>query len=140
MKLRIALIGMLICCTSVSFAEGVAVEPGKWEMTMTMEMSMLPAPQTRTSTECIEQDELSPEDFNMDEDSPCNISDMVIDGNTVSWAINCPGPTGGEMTGSWSFTSHGDSITGEGSMTAEMAGQSMEFKMNWGGKRVGDCE
>ena len=139
MKFRAVFFLPGILLATAVMAEGVAVDPGKWEMTMTMEMSMLPAPQTRTSTECIEQNELGPDDFNMDEDSPCDFNDVEIDGNTVSWAISCPGPAG-EMTGNWLFTSHGDSITGEGSMTADMAGQSMEFTMNWNGKRIGDCD
>lgn len=41
-------------------------------MNMTMEMSLLPQPQVHSSKECIEQSELHPDDFNMDENSPCN--------------------------------------------------------------------
>ncbi len=113
--------------------------PGKWEMTMTMEMSMLPEPQTRTSTDCIEETEISPENFNMDEDSPCEFGDVEIDGNTIRWNIHCPSPAGA-MTGSWEFTSTGEAVTGKGSMSTEMGGQTMEFTMNWKGQRIGDCD
>ena len=44
------------------------------------------------------------------------------------------------MEGTWQFTSHGDSITGKGNMSTEMAGQTMGFDMTWEGKRIGDCE
>jgi len=132
------LTGVLFATGAV--AEGVAVNPGKWEMTMTMQMSMLPAPQTKTTTECIEKEELGPAEFHMEEDSPCDFSDVVIDDDTVSWNVNCPGPAGGEMTGEWSFTSHGDSIEGNGSMSADMAGQAIEFTMEWSGQRVGNCD
>jgi hypothetical protein len=44
------------------------------------------------------------------------------------------------MQGQWEFTSSGDSITGSGSMFAEIGAQKMDFNMNWEGKRIGDCE
>jgi hypothetical protein len=137
------LAGLLLASTAI--AEGVSVNPGKWEMTMTMEMETdldLPVqmpPQTHTSTECIEQEELGPDDFEMEEDSPCEFGEVSIDGNTVSWSVTCPGPAG-SMTGNWSFTSHGDTITGQGSMSGDMGGQSMDFSMTWGGRRIGDCD
>ena len=123
-----------------SNAGGVSIEPGQWEMTTTMTMSMMPQPQVTTVKECMKESELDPEDFNMDEDNPCKISDLLIDGNTARWSISCPTEDGPAMEGSWEFTSKGDSITGSGSMTANFAGQAMSFDMSWEGKRVGDCK
>ncbi len=123
----------------VAAADGVPMTPGKWEMKMTMEMSMLPQPQVKTYTECITEDQLNPDHFKMDQESPCDISDMEIDGNTVSWSISCPGPAG-NMTGSWEFTSNGDSVVGSGSMSASMGTMSMEMDMDWEGTRIGDCD
>ena len=121
-------------------AEGVSINPGMWEMTSTMTMSMMPQPRSTTVKECIEKDELSPESFNMEEDNPCNISDVNIDDNTARWSINCPTEGGPVMEGNWEFTSNGDSINGSGSMSAEFGGQPMSFNMTWEGKRVGNCE
>ena len=121
-------------------AEGVSINPGMWEMTSTMTMSMMPQPTSTTVKECIENDELSPESFNMEEDNPCNISDVNIDGNTARWSINCPTEGGPVMEGNWEITSKGDSINGNGSMSAEFAGQPMSFNMTWEGKGVGSCE
>ena len=130
----------LLTASSLAWAaEGISMTPGKWEMKMTMEMSMLPQPQTHTSTECITEAELNPQNFNMDQNSPCERGEPEIDGNTVRWDISCTAPAG-PMTGSWEFTSTGDSVTGKGSMTANMAGQTMEFTMNWEGHRIGDCD
>lgn len=140
MNKRIALAFLVtMLFANVASAKGVSIDPGLWEMTATMTMSMMPQPQTTVETECIEEDEMNPEDFNMDEDNPCSITDVDIDGNTARWSINCPTENGMAMTGQWEFTSFGDSITGEGSMTANMAGQEMGFNMTWNGKRVGDC-
>ena len=101
-------------------------------------MSLLPQPQTKTYTECIEETEMNPEDFNMDEDSPCDITEVEFDGNSAKWSISCPNPMGA-MEGEWEITSNGDSIVGGGSMSAEIAGQKMEMEMQWEGTRVGDC-
>ena len=141
MRTRITLTGLLVLLfASIAQAGGVAIDPGQWEMTTTMTMSMMPQPQTNTTSECIEESELNPEDFNMDEDNPCSINDVNIDGGTASWTINCPAANGMEMEGAWQFTSQGDSLSGKGNMSADMMGQTMRFDMTWEGKRIGDCE
>lgn len=140
MNSRVILASLTAMVFSVSaVADGVTIDPGLWEMTSTMTMTMMPQPQTTTVEECIEESELSPEDFNMDEDNPCNITEVAIDGDTASWAINCP-TEGGVMEGKWKFTSAGDSISGSGTMSMDYAGQKMGFEMSWAGKRIGDCE
>ena len=140
MNKRIALsLLVTMLFTNVAIAEGVSIDPGLWEMTTTMTMSMMPQPQTSVETECIEEDEINPEDFNMDEENPCDITDVSINGDTGRWSINCPTEMGMAMKGQWEFTSNGDSITGSGSMTANIAGQEMGFNMTWTGTRVGDC-
>jgi hypothetical protein len=120
-------------------AQGLDIEPGKWEMTSTMTMTMFPAPQTFTVTECIEEDALDPDHFNMDQENPCEISDVSVDSGTARWSINCPTDMG-SMQGQWEFISEGDSISGNGTMSANYNGQEMGFEMTWEGKRVGDCD
>lgn len=141
MKLPVFLSSLsVLFFTGSIFAEGLSIEPGQWEMTMTMSMSMMPQPQTTTVSECMTEDELSPENFNMDKDNPCDITDVTFEGNTAHWSINCPTEGGPPMNGQWEITSNGDSLTGNGSMAANFSGQEMSFTMNWNGKRVGDCE
>ena len=139
MNYRTLLAVLVLVCSVNVFAEGVPMTPGKWEMTMTMEMSMLPAPQVKTTTKCIEESELDPENFKMDESSICDLADVEIDGKTMRWSISCPAPAG-NLTGNWEFTSNGDSVVGTGSMSADMGGMAMEMNMNWEGKRLGDCD
>jgi hypothetical protein len=129
----------LFIATAAS-AEGVSINPGQWEMTSTMTMSMMPNPQVNTVKECIEKDQLDPESFNMDKDSPCAITDVSIDADTASWQINCPTPNGPAMIGKWQMTSYGDTVSGSGTMSAEFSGQKMSFDMTWEGKRIGDCK
>ena len=68
------------------------------------------------------------------------LMDRSVDGNTARWSIVCPTEGGPAMEGQWEFTSSGDSITGNGSMTASFNGQEMGFTMSWEGKRTGDCQ
>ncbi len=140
MNLRIALTGLAIMLfAGTVFAEGVSINPGQWEMTATIEMSLLPEPRVRTSTQCLTESELDPNVFNVDEDNTCNFADVVIDGNSARWSVLCPTEDGVQMEGQWEFTSSGDSITGTGSLSADANGMQIEFKMDWEGKRVGDC-
>ncbi|MGB5487107.1 MAG: DUF3617 family protein [Lysobacterales bacterium] len=129
-----------VILASTASADGVSINPGMWEMTSTMTMTMMPQPRTTTVKECIKDSEISPESFNMEEDNPCNITDMTVDGNTARWSINCPTEGGPVMEGHWEFTSNGDSINGNGTMSAEFSGQKMGFVMTWEGKRIGTCE
>lgn len=141
MRIHIFLTGLAsLVFAGTAGAEGVPIDPGMWEMTSTMTMTMMPEPRSNTVQECIENDELSPESFNMDEDNPCNITEVTIDGNTARWLINCTTAGGPVTEGQWEFTSNGDSISGNGAMAAEFSGQKMGFNMTWEGKRVGDCE
>ena len=140
MRFNIFLTGLAsLMLTGTASAEGVSIDPGMWETTSTMTMTMMPEPRSNTVQECIENDELSPESFNMDKDNPCNITDVTIDGNTARWSISCSTGGGPVMEGQWEFTSNGDSISGNGSMDTEFSGQKMGFNMTWEGKRVGDC-
>jgi len=132
------LVSMLF--VSAGHADGLPIEPGQWEMTSTMTMSMMPQPQTNTAIECIEEDVLDPSTFNMDEENPCDITDVMIESATARWNISCPVENGAKMEGQWEVTSHGETLSGKGQMTTEIGGQEMGFDMSWEGKRIGDCE
>ena len=121
-------------------ADGIPVKPGKWEMTSTMTMSMMPQPQITTETECIEEDVLDPVTFNMDEENPCDISEVNIESKTASWNISCTNGDGAATEGSWQVTSDGDTLNGQGTMSTIVAGQTFGFEMAWEGKRIGDCD
>lgn len=141
MRFHIILTGLTcILLTGTASAAGVPIDPGMWEMTSTMTMSVMPQPRSTTVSKCIEEDEISPENFEMDDNNPCNFTDVIIEGNKARWSINCPTDAGMVMEGQWEFTSSGDSITGSGSMSTVFSGQTMGFDMTWEGKRIGDCD
>ena len=130
---------LLSLVSSPVFAQGVPIEPGMWEMTSTMNMPMSPQPRVSTRVECIEEGELSPQAMTEEDmGSSCNFETRMVDGNTMKWSMNCDS-MGGASRGEWEVTSHGDTLTGEGTVTVDMQGQAMVMTMKWDGKRVGDC-
>ena len=137
--IMLALLSTLLVAGN-SYASGIPIEPGQWEMKSTMTMSMMPQPQVTVNMECIEEDFLDPETFNKDQESECGVVNVTTDGNTASWDIDCPIENGAKLEGSWEMTSNGDTLTGKGNMSTEIAGQKVGFDMSWEGKRIGDCE
>ncbi len=126
--------------SSSAIAEGIPIEPGMWEMTSTMEMPMLPQPRVNTSMDCVEESELSPEAMTEEDMDPsCTFDTSVVDGNTMKWSMDCKAKEGASR-GEWEVTSHGDTLTGGGTITMDMQGQPMVMTMKWDGKRVGDCD
>jgi hypothetical protein len=130
---------ILVLVSFEATAEGIAIEPGKWEMSTTMNMPMLSQPKVSTVTECMEESELSPEKMTDEMDSGCTFDARVVENNTMKWSMDCVADTGSSR-GEWEATSHGDTLTGSGTITIDVQGQSMEMLMSWEGKRVGECD
>ena len=133
------IIGGLLLVSPPTWAEGLPVEPGMWEMVSTVHMPMMPEPRTETTTECVEKSEISMEDMGTEDMDPgCTFEQQLLEANTMKWSFDCP-VEGGTSHGEWEATSSGDTVIGEGVITVSFQGQSMEMTMNWEGKRVGDC-
>ncbi|MFP4036958.1 MAG: DUF3617 domain-containing protein [Desulfobacteraceae bacterium] len=87
-------------------------------------------------TECLTEDNYVPRGskaggFGGD----CEIRDVRITGDTVSWTMQCN--TGqGEMNGEGSITHNGDTF--EGTIKTSMSG--MEMTQHLQGRRIGECE
>lgn len=132
-------LGAALLAVTAAHADGLSIEPGMWEMTTSMQMPMLPEPRVTTVSECMEKSELSMDELGGEEMDPnCTFEMNQLDGNTMSWMVDCP-VEGGTAHGEWEATSHGDSITGGGLMTMSIQGQVMEMSMSWEGRRVGAC-
>jgi len=65
------------------------------------------------------------------------MSEVNVDGNTVSWKIICAGQNG-EMEGTGKITYSGDTM--EGTMDLVIAGAGMHVKNTIRGKRIGECD
>ena len=125
--------------SSATWAEGISVEPGMWEMTTTMNMPMMPQPRVTTMSECIKESEISMDDIGGEDMDPnCTFAMNQVDGNTMSWDVDCP-VEGGTSHGEWQATSAGDTVSGQGLITVAFQGESLDMTMCWTGKRSGDC-
>ncbi len=140
MKFRPAVyFSFLLVLAPVAWADGIPVEPGLWEMTTTVNFPMMPQPRVTTLTECMTDSVIDMDDVGSDgTENDCTFDMSQVDGSTMKWTVDCP-VEGGSSHGEWEATSHGNSVTGNGIMTMDFQGQTMEMTMHWEGKRIGDC-
>lgn len=119
--------------------DGIKITPGKWRITMTSQMPMMPQPRTKTSEECIARDTLSPEML-MENAEQCELTDIQIDGNKVTWQMSCNNPQGeGDFGAQGMLDVNGDTLQGRMDIAMTVNGQSMNASMDWAGQRIGDC-
>jgi hypothetical protein len=87
---------ILLAAVSFSFAaSGSNMKEGLWEITSTVKMQGMNMP-SHTHTQCITKNDLVPKSSQPGQE--CTISDYKIEGNTVTWSIQCS-TQGGDMKG-----------------------------------------
>ena len=118
--------------------DSIPIEPGLWEMTSTSTTSMSPQPQTVTENECVDQTEYSVSDL-LPDDNNCTLTESNVNGNTLSWTMQCSAPDGTTSNGGGEFTSNGGSGSGNMHMTMQYQGQTFNIQTSWKGKRIGSC-
>lgn len=139
-SLSLGLIGLLCLCSVACRAEKpkVDLQDGLWEITTVMKMPGMPMqmPPVKT-TQCISQDDLVPQTQQPDQpDQQCQVANMTIDGNTVSYDLVCDAQ-GNTMKAHSSITYAKNQM--QGSMTATMEPSNMTMSYTLTGKRIGDC-
>lgn len=128
-------VGCLLVCLAVSQVQAgssVNMNPGLWEISSQVKMPGMDMPAS-TTTQCITKDSLVPQ-ANSGQ-GQCEITDVRIQGDTVSWSISCDGQ-GGVITGTGESTYYGDTFEG----TSRMRTQGMDITTTMSGKRIGDCQ
>jgi len=112
------------------------MQPGRWEITSTMEMAGMAVsiPATR-HTQCITSQDLVPQQ--PQDNDQCRMLDQKIDGNTVTWKMECD-TGGGTMTSQGKIVYHGSSF--DGSMVASGGQMPSAMTMKMTGKRIGSCD
>ena len=111
------------------------MKPGKWEVTTQMDMPGMQMP-ARTFTKCVTKEEAENAENSVPrgrQDAACKLSDVKVEGNTISWKMNCAER---QMTGEGKATYEGDTYTGQ--MHVKSADH--EMTINYTGKRLGDCD
>jgi len=113
---------------------GPDMKPGKWEITTTTDIPGM-GPQAFTHVQCITEKDAVPMDREQSKD--CEVKDMKVSGNTVSWKIVCKGE-GGKTEGTGKITYSGDTMNG--TMETYVPENNMRIKSTMKGKRLGACD
>jgi hypothetical protein len=132
----LALLAWLLMGSWAWAGPSIDMEEGLWEIHSSMKMEGVQGmtiPPT-TYTQCITQEDLVPR--NDQPGQECEITDVQVKGNTVSWVMKCSGQ-GGNVEGTGSITYNGDRF--EGTMEFNMPG-GMRMTGKTKGKRIGDCK
>ena len=138
MKIYKLVFALIVCSLSTLAFAASPAKPGKWEMTMQMEMTGMPMKMpAHTVTYCLTKEEaenpekLAPEQQRKNSD--CKRTDLNINGNTVSWKVECEKS---KMTGEGKITYSGDSFDGGMHMTMPNG----EMNAKYTGKYLGACD
>jgi hypothetical protein len=133
-----AVLIVLLAVPAPSFAEGLTIQPGRWEFTATTPNPLGGAPDRRTSNDCVTDEEMKPQFF-VARMQGCTVSDTRSDATTMAWTISCPSQAG-RMTGKGSFRSTGTAMSGWVEVLLNVNGASYSSKSSWEGRRTGDCQ
>ena len=133
---RTLMLMILIAAVATAGSAASPQKAGKWQSTMQMEMPGMPVRiPPITHTVCLSEEDVKDPQKSIPKDpkSDCKVGDYKIDGNTVSWSMECPKQN---VKGTGTITYDGDSYTGQMDMT--MGEQQM--KMKYSGKYLGACD
>ncbi|HEX7152936.1 MAG TPA: DUF3617 domain-containing protein [Thermoanaerobaculia bacterium] len=111
-------------------------KPGKWKISMQTEIPGFPIKMPAVNTEiCVTEEDLKDPNKAVPNDpkSDCKVSDYKVDGNTVSWTIDCPKQ---KTSGVGEATYTDESFTG----TTKMKMQDQDMTVKYSGKWLGTCE
>jgi len=135
-SLMLCLAGTLVA-SAYDHAAAQQMHPGRWEVTSRIEMSGLPMQMpAQTRTICVSNQNAGQPPIATD--GSCTFSNYQISSNSATWHMSCSGQA--NMTGDGRIDFSGDTYTGGSVMNMEISpGQSMQVRMNYSGRRVGDC-
>jgi hypothetical protein len=101
MKRIFLLLSMLAVINAVGAAPP-PMKPGLWEMTISMEMQGMPGSMPATKLQrCYKAEDLKDlrETVPKQTNSKCHVADWKQSGNTITYTMNCRGPTAMTMPG-----------------------------------------
>ena len=122
--------------TTTAFAAGHPQKAGKWQVKMQMEMPGVAFKMPPITTEvCLTEEDLADPNRAVpkDQKSSCKVGDYKVDGNTVTWTVDCPKE---KTRGTGEITYSGDSYTG----TMKMTVGEQEMSTKYSGKWLGECK
>ena len=96
MKKLLACGALLIACAGTALAADAPAspqKPGKWNIKMQMEIPGMPFKMPPVNLDvCVTEEDLKNPQKAVPNDpkSKCTVGDYKVDGNTVSWTVDCP--------------------------------------------------
>lgn len=139
MKSRItAIAASLLLLPLVSGAAELPINPGEWEITMTRTNPMTGEPTTETNIECVKEESFKPSSV-MQEDERCELLEDEVNGDTLTYRMECSMEQGMTATVDGEFQTDGQTGSGNMDMNMNMGEMQMNMKMEWTSKRLGDC-
>jgi hypothetical protein len=106
-------------------------KPGKWKVSMQMEIPGMPIKMPPVNFEvCVTEEDLKDPQKSVPNDpkSDCKVGDYAVDGNTVSWTVDCPKQ---KMKGTGEITYTDDSYSGGMKMTIGEQEMSTKYSGKW---------
>jgi hypothetical protein len=129
------LFAAILAFSAVAASAAHPQKPGKWQHKIEMEMPGMPMKlPPMTFERCVTEEDLKDPQKAIPSDgkSKCKIGDYKIDGNTVTWTVDCPEQ---QTKGSGEITFTEGSYTGWMKMTVG----EQEMKTKYSGKWLGEC-
>ena len=117
-------------------ASAITIKPGKWEFRSTSSMQGTGAPREQVNQQCLSDAEVKPSTLMQDMSGGCELINPKSDRDSMSWTIQCAGPTG-QMSGTGNVRRDGDKLVGGMQMTMAFNGQSMNMNVKWIGTFLG---
>ena len=132
---KLAVVALTLFALALPVLAQSPQKPGNWQIKMEMEIEGMPFKMPPfTHTVCVTEEDLKDPSKAVPNDpkSKCTVSDYKIDGNTVTWTVDCPKQ---KTKGHGEVTFTDDSYTGWMKMKVE----DKEMKTKYSGKWLGAC-
>ena len=140
-RAALPLLATALACAG-AYAASPNMQEGMWEITTKMEMTGQKGTQmpTQTLKHCMTRKDIEdPRRSTPSAGDPgrCKLTDHKLQGNTATWKMACEGE--GAMIGTGTVTYSGTSYQGSQTMSMKRGNQVLNMKMDYSGRRVGDC-
>jgi uncharacterized protein DUF3617 len=127
-----------LCLLALPMVANAGITPGKYQVTVEMEMAGMDKMPSATVEQCITKEEAENPQKTVLQDAAgknnsCKVSDLKVDGNTISWKVNCEKE---QISGEGKMTLESDSYSG----TVNLKVQDRQMTQKFTGKRLGDCQ
>lgn len=113
------------------------MQAGQWETTLYATNTEGASEPVSRSLACHREEEIASENAAIPKDERCNVTDYVVDGDTVRWQIACAN----DITGNGTITFEGDQrYNGQLTLLVRSPGKPGRVIANrFSGQRIGEC-